>query len=210
MLRFKKTHIRRPTKNVAEARKGVEVAAKHEVPRLFLRGITSRQRLEVLRSYGSDVIPIVCNPLFRIDCQIATSNETHSALSGGQGAEYLLLHKLLQTRGKDVVPINEPESFLDNLFLNGEVKRMVKDLSARATIFLVTHSNTLGVSAHPDWILYARRERGELYRLYSGYLIASFLTSADGAKLSTGEVLLAPMEAGRDAYLDRRSYYGIA
>ena len=181
-----------------------------EVPRLFSKGMTSRQRLEVLRSYGSDVIPIACNLLFRIDCQIVTSDESHSALSGGQRAEYLLLHKLLQAKGKDVVLIDEPESSFDNLFLNGEVTRMVKNLATRATVFIVTHNNTLGVSAHPDWILYARKERGEPYRLYSGSLTASSLTSADGAELSTEEVLLASMEAGRDAYIDRRPYYGIA
>ena len=210
VLRFKKTRIRRPTKNATEARKGLKVPQGIEVPRLFSKGMTSRQRLEVLRSYGSDVIPIACNLLFRIDCQIVTSDESHSALSGGQRAEYLLLHKLLQAKGKDVVLIDEPESSFDNLFLNGEVTRMVKNLATRATVFIVTHNNTLGVSAHPDWILYARKERGEPYRLYSGSLTASSLTSADGAELSTEEVLLASMEAGRDAYIDRRPYYGIA
>lgn len=210
VLRFKKTRIRKPTKNATEARKGLKVPQGIEVPKLFSKGMTSKQRLEVLRSYGSDVIPIACNLLFKIDCQIVTSDAAHSPLSGGQRAEYLLLHKLLQARGKDVVLIDEPESSFDNLFLNGEVKRMVKDLATRATVFLVTHNNTLGVSAHPDWILYAKKERDGLYRLYSGSLTANSLTSADGVELSTEEVLLTSMEAGRDAYLDRRSYYGIA
>lgn len=212
VLRFKKTRIRRPTKNAAEARKGLgsQVPQGIEVPKLFSKGMTSKQRLEVLRSYGSDVTPIACNLLFRIDCQIVTSDAAHSPLSGGQRAEYLLLHKLLQAKGKDVVLIDEPESSFDNLFLNGEVKRMVEDLATKATVFLVTHNNTLGVSAHPDWILYAKKERDGLYRLYSGNLTDKSLTSADGAELSTKEVLLASMEAGRDAYLDRRTYYGIA
>lgn len=210
VLRFKKTRVRRPTKNATEARKGLKVPQGIELPRLFTKGITSKQRLEVLRSYGSDVAPIICDLLFRIDCQIVTSDETHSTLSGGQRAEYLLLHKLLKAKGKDVVLIDEPESSFDNLFLNGEVSKMVNDLAAQSTVFLVTHNNTLGVSAHPDWILYAKREHGGGYRLYSGSLTSSSLVSADGAELPTEEVLLASMEAGKDAYLGRRPYYGIA
>lgn len=210
VMKFKKTRVRRPTKNATEARKGVKVPQGIEIPRLFTKNITTGQQLEVLRSYGPGVIPIVCNLLFKIDCQIVTSDESHSPLSGGQRAEYLFLHKLEKAKGKDVVLIDEPESSFDNLFLNEEVSKMVNDLASQSTVFLVTHNNTLGVSAHPDWILYAKKECGGNYRLYSGSLTARVLISADGTELPTKEVLLASMEAGRAAYLDRRPYYGIA
>lgn len=210
VLKFRKTRIRRPAKNANDARKGVKVPQGIEVPLLFQKSPTSRQRLETLRFYGPDVIPIACNLLFKIDCQIVTSDESHSTLSGGQRAEYLLLHKLQKAKGKDVVLIDEPESSFDNLFLNGEVSKMVNDLACQATVFLVTHNNTLGISTHPDWIIYAKKEHDGTYRLYSGSLNSHSLLASDGAELPTGEVLLTSMEAGKDAYLDRRPYYGIA
>ena len=210
VLKFKKTRVRRPTKNASEARKGIRVPQGVELTKLFTKGTTSEHRLAVLRSYGPDIIPIACNLLFKIDCEIVTSDETQSPLSGGQRAEYLFLHKLMKAKGKDVVLIDEPESSFDNIFLNGEISEMINNLATQSTVFLVTHNNTLGVSTHPDWILYAKKEEGGIYRLYSGSLTAHTLVSADGHDVSTEKALLTSMEAGKDAYLDRRPYYGIA
>ena len=78
---------------------------------------------------------------------------------------------------------------------------------------LATHNNTIGVSVHPDYIIYACKEvlsDGKLeYHLYSGYPSSEDLVDLKGNHISRKSVLLDCLEAGETAYMDRRNSYEI-
>ena len=74
----------------------------------------------------------------------------------------------------------------------------------------MTHNNTLGVSLLPDRIIYTEKTDSGEYRVYSGELSATNLTDAYGNDCDRKKVMLDTMEAGRDAYLERRTHYGLA
>ena len=177
---------------------------------LFGAGITSAERLQVLREFNPDIQRGACSLLFLIESRIVLNNGSNASLSGGQRAEYLLIHKIASSVSKDVVLIDEPESSFDNPFLNSEVIRLLNDVAERSTVFLVTHNNTLGVSLKPDCVIYTEKDPENKYHIYSGSLTAHDLTDIYGNKRDRADTLLSTMEAGKEVYLDRRPYYGIA
>ena len=147
--------------------------------------------------------------MFAIEASIVTNDERGSRLSGGQRAEYVLLHSLSKAEGKDIVLLDEPESSFDNPFLNKEVCALINKISEKATVFLVTHNNTLGVSIHPDYLIYSKKNHDGTYSLYSGAATSAKLKSIDGLEVSRPDNLIEIFEAGPDTYEDRRQYYGI-
>lgn len=180
------------------------------VSSLFSVGITSAGRLRALREFNPNIQRGACSMLFLIESRIVLNNGSNASLSGGQRAEYLLIHKIASSVGKDVVLIDEPESSFDNPFLNSEVIRLLNDVAERSTVFLVTHNNTLGVSLKPDCVIYTEKDSENKYHIYSGSLTAHDLTDIYGNKCDRADTLLSTMEAGKEAYFDRRPYYGIA
>ena len=187
----------------------VQIPPHTDVASLFKPKISSSERLRVLRGFDPSVRGKACQLLFNIRSRIVLNDGSNASLSGGQRAEYLLIHKISGAAGKDVVLIDEPESSFDNPFLNGEVIRMLNDVADHSTVFLVTHNNSLGVSLKPDCVIYTTKER-DGYHVYSGKLSSEKLIDVNGNTWSREKALLRTMEAGRDAYLDRRPYYGIA
>ena len=208
---FKRKRIRIGVPNASEARKaaGGSVPKGADLKSLFAKEVVDVERIRALAALPSEMWPLATKLLFRIDSRIVNNDPNETPLSGGQRAEYVFLHAIRQARGSDYVFIDEPESSFDNEFLAGEVSDLISKLANESTVFLVTHNNALGVSLHPDKVIYAVKE-ADKYRLYSGDLSSSVLRSIDGTTERKSEVLLRTMEAGRDAYEDRRGYYEIA
>ena len=177
---------------------------------LFDSTVTFRTRLALLRTFDPLVRAEACRLLFAIKGRIVLNDGTNATLSGGQRAEYLLLHKIAGSVGKDVVLLDEPESSFDNPFLNSDVIALLNDVAEHSTVFLVTHNNTLGVSLLPDRIIYTEKTAIGEYRVYSGELSSTKLVDTNGNECDRIEKLLETMEAGRNAYLERRSHYGFA
>lgn len=119
------------------------------------------------------------------------------------------MHEIEKAKSYDYVFIDEPESSFDNEFLMSDIAKMINDIAVRSTVFLVTHNNTLGVSIHPDRVLYAAKD-GDGYRLYSGDLKSTELKTYDGESFNRANALMLTMEAGRPAYDDRKDYYETA
>ena len=210
--KYLKRRLRRMSSDSAEARRScrVKIPQGTAVAGLFKKGVTSREKLSLLRGFDPIVRANACKLLFAIDTRIVVNDGSNSSLSGGQRAEYLLLHSIASASGKDVVLIDEPESSFDNPFLNRDVIRLLNDIAKNSTVFLVTHNNTLGVSLQPDCIIYTKKASDGSYRVYSGELSSTKLIDAEGHEISREEILLETMEAGLDAYLNRRHHYGIA
>jgi hypothetical protein len=75
---------------------------------------------------------------------------------------------------------------------------------------VVTHNNTVGASVGADYVLYASKEveNGNVtYRIHSGHPTDKALKSVDGHSIKSHDVMLNSLEAGKDAYEDRRNRY---
>ena len=105
--------------------------------------------------------------------------------------------------------IDEPESSFDNPFLNELIALELKRISAKATVFIATHNNVLGVSIKPNGVVFTDVTDGA-HTIYTCDSSDDTLRSADGRTINRNEVLMRLMEAGRKAYEDRRPYYGLA
>lgn len=143
------------------------------------------------------------------DMKVLLLNERDEEVSGGQKAEYLFFKALDKAASHDLILIDEPESSFDNPFLNELIASELKRISEKATVFIATHNNVLGVSIRPDGIVYTSFEKGE-HRVYTGDIADDKLVTVARETVKRSDVLLRLMEAGNEAYENRRPYYGIA
>jgi ABC-type dipeptide/oligopeptide/nickel transport system ATPase subunit len=137
-------------------------------------------------------------------------NDDGYEVSGGERSEFNLLQEIEDAQRSDILLIDEPESSFDNLFLKDSVNEIIKELSKSMPVVLVTHNNTVGASIRPDYLLYTSKDiedRGITYRMYSGFPSSKRLKSPDGNSVSTWEITMGCLEAGADAYNDRRNSY---
>lgn len=130
--------------------------------------------------------------------------------SGGQRSEFFLLQEIANAQNYDVLLIDEPESSFDNLFLKNEVNAIIKALSRTMPVVVVTHNNTVGASIRPDYILCTAKELVDgkaNWRIYSGYPSSPRLYAVDGSSIDTRDTFLDALEAGKDAYDERKAGY---
>lgn len=131
-------------------------------------------------------------------------------VSGGERSEFRLLQEIKDAQNYDILLIDEPESSFDNMFLKGEVNQIIKEISLTMPVVVVTHNSTVGASIGADYLLYASKELGESgveYRLYSGHPMDRELSSLDGKQVGNFELTLNSLEAGDQAYNERRLGY---
>jgi len=133
-----------------------------------------------------------------------------SELSGGEKAEYNLLAELKDAYKYEMVLIDEPESSFDNIFIKDNVIVSIKELSLKSTVFVVTHNNSIGILLKPDFIILTEKEmtdNGPQYYVYTGQLTSKNLKSICGKEKANYLSLMETMEAGEDAYTQRREIY---
>ena len=88
--------------------------------------------------------------------------------------------------------------------------QLIRDISEKTTVFLVTHNNTLGTLIKADCIIYTENifENGEnRFLVYTGDITSKFLETVDGKKVVNFNILMDTMEAGIEAYEERRNMY---
>lgn len=137
-------------------------------------------------------------------------NKDGFEVSGGERSEFRLLQEITDAQNYDVLLIDEPESSFDNLFLKSDVNQMLKEISKSMPVVVVTHNSTVGASVGADYILYAKKEleNGKTkYRIYSGYPTDKKLTSTDGKSINTHDIMMDSLEAGVEAYNERKQGY---
>lgn len=130
--------------------------------------------------------------------------------SGGERSEFFLLDKIERADGADALLIDEPESSFDNNFLRADVNEIIKEMSQKMPVIIVTHNNTVGASIQPDYLLYTRKDTNGSevnWKIYSGKPTDKVLKSVDGLEVATRDVLLGNLEAGIDAYEQRSMTY---
>jgi hypothetical protein len=165
--------------------------------------------LQELRKIGSPVeASDFSKYLVRVEYKIL--NKDGLAASGGERSEFFLLDKIEGASSADVLLIDEPESSFDNHFLKAEVNEIIKEMSRKMPVVVVTHNNTVGVSIRPDYILYTHKKvDGSTikWRIFSGPPTSKKLVSTDGLELQTRDILLGNLEAGVKAYEERSATY---
>jgi ABC-type dipeptide/oligopeptide/nickel transport system ATPase subunit len=143
-----------------------------------------------------------------VDIEYKTLNKHGYPVSGGERSEFNLLHEISDALKHDLLLLDEPESSFDNIFLKNEVNELIKDIAKEIPVIVVTHNSTVGASIKPDYILYTDKtlENGSVkYRVYFGYPSSKELKSTTGDTILNFDAMLNCLEAGIDAYTDRRT-----
>ena len=137
-------------------------------------------------------------------------NKDGFKVSGGERSEFRLLQEIKDAQNYDYLLIDEPESSFDNIFLKGEVNEILKEISRTMPVVVVTHNSTVGASINADYIVYTSKEvEGQeiVYRRYSGHPSVKELQSLDGKKIDNFRATIDSLEAGEEAYFERKSGY---
>ena len=137
-------------------------------------------------------------------------NKDGFEVSGGERSEFRLLQEIMDAQNYDVLLIDEPESSFDNLFLKSDVNQILKEISEFMPVVVVTHNSTVGASVGADYLLYASKDLEDgkvVYRIYSGYPTDKKLFSIDGKSINSHTSVMDSLEAGTDAYENRRLGY---
>ena len=143
-----------------------------------------------------------------VDIEYKTLNKFNFPVSGGERSEFNLLHEISDALKHDLLLLDEPESSFDNIFLKNEVNELIKDIAKEIPVIVVTHNSTVGASIKPDYILYTEKEingSSVNYKVYSGYPSSRELRCSSGEVFSNFDAMLNCLEAGQDAYNDRRN-----
>ena len=176
-----------------------EALSQYDDPYTFLRILKDHDKV-----YEADIYKLFVKISYRI------LNREGAEVSGGERSEFRLLQEIKDAQKYDLLLIDEPESSFDNMFLNSDVNQLIRNISQSMPVVVVTHNSTVGASIKPDYIIYAKKsmEDGKLrYRLYSGHPTDKQLNSIDGLAIESHEVLMNSLEAGKDAYKQRRLSY---
>lgn len=139
-------------------------------------------------------------------------NNSGLRVSGGEQSEFIFLQKIKDARTKDILLIDEPESSFDNMFLKKDINKFIMDIAAMMPVVVSTHNNTIGGSIQPNYVLYTekRMEGGQVsFRLYSGKPTDEILKTVDGEETENYQITIESLEAGEEAYNERKKKYGI-
>ncbi|MDI1303673.1 MAG: histidinol-phosphatase [bacterium] len=145
---------------------------------------------------------------FFIKIESVTLNKDGFKVSGGERSEFNLIHEIKDATKYDILLIDEPESSFDNLFLKKEINTLIKDISALMPVVVVTHNSTVGASIKPNYIAITQKSiinKDFLYRVFTGYPSDKELTCLDGVKIKNYDTILNCLEAGIDAYTERKT-----
>lgn len=137
-------------------------------------------------------------------------NSSGLPVSGGERSEFNFLQKIKDAILCDILIIDEPESSFDNLFLKNEVNKFIKEMADNMPVIISTHNNTIGGSIKPDYILYTEKKiesDGPHFNIYSGYPTARVLRDVNGNTIENYEITLNSLEAGEQAYSERKDIY---
>ena len=156
--------------------------------------------LEILNVPKSDIYKSLIN------FKISVVNERGNELSGGERAEYNLLREIKSSDQYDILLLDEPEASFDNPFIKEYIIDIIKDISQKTTVFISTHNNSLGVLLKPNKIIYTSNEEGK-FKVYTGEFGSKSLTTNDGESIISYDTIMEVMEAGTNAYEERKQIY---
>lgn len=203
--RFKIIATKAPYKNVSEMKEGANVTGsfKETFDKYYLK-----DTFKYIKQLKEDGVTIdkLCKTI--IDIKYKVINQNGSEISGGEKAEFNLLKELDDAKNYDILLLDEPESSFDNPYIKENINTLIKDISNKTTVFVVTHNNTLGVSNKADKLIYTMyNEKEQKYEVYVGSFTDTMLVNKDGKSIKTYEAIVSCMEAGVKTYEERSKIY---
>lgn len=203
--RFKIIATKAPYKNVSEMKEGANATGffKETFDKYYLK-----DTFKYIKQLKEDGVTIdkLCKTI--IDIKYKVINQNGSEISGGEKAEFNLLKELEDAKNYDILLLDEPESSFDNPYIKEKINTLIKDISNKTTVFVVTHNNTLGVSNKADKLIYTMyNEKEQKYEVYVGNFTDTMLVNKDGKSIKTYEAIVSCMEAGVKAYEERSKIY---
>lgn len=171
----------------------------YDDPYAFLQVLKTHDKLE-----EADIHRLFVKITYRI------LNKEGAEVSGGERSEFRLLQAIKDAQAYGMLLLDEPESSFDNRFLNSDVNQLIKNISKEMPVVVVTHNNNVGASISPDYVIYAQKsiEDGESkHRLYSGHPTDKQLICVDGTTVNNYKIFLDSLEAGPNAYDQRKDIY---
>lgn len=140
------------------------------------------------------------------------NNDNGEEISGGERTEFNFLKKIKDSMDYDYLIIDEPEGSFDNLFLNKKINNYIKDMAEKVTVIISTHNNTIGASINPDHLVYCEKIKDKgtnTFNIYYGSPNDEYLIDKNRNKVSNRKIQLNYLEAGEDAYNERRTRYDL-
>ena len=128
--------------------------------------------------------------------------------SGGQAVGFALMMRLNEARQKNVILIDEPESSLDNAYIQTELNSALKELAKRRMVFVVTHNSTLGALLEPDYLVVTTKNEQNEYTILTGEFSSNKISDSKLNSESSFEKFVEAMEAGIDTYHKKGEIYG--
>jgi hypothetical protein len=128
--------------------------------------------------------------------------------SGGQAVGFALMLRLNEARQKNVILIDEPESSLDNAYIQTELNSALKELAKHRMVFVVTHNSTLGTLLEPDYLVVTTKNEQNEYTILSGEFSSNKISDSKLNSESSFEKFVEAMEAGIDTYHKKGEIYG--
>lgn len=146
------------------------------------------------------------------DVRYRILNQYGFEVSGGERAEFNLLQEINDAYQYDMLLVDEPESSFDNIFLKNKVNDMLKDISQKMPVIIVTHNSTIGASIRPDFLIHTKRVISEdkqhiSYEIYYGHPTNRKLKSNEGKEIRNLQATMDCLEAGESAYEERGKEY---
>ena len=204
--RFKIIATKAPYKNVSEMKEGANITTgsfKDTFDKYYRKDI-----FKYINQLKEDGVALdkLCKTI--IDIKYNVVNQKGSVISGGEKAEFNLLKELDDAKNYDILLLDEPESSFDNPYIKENINTLIKDISNRTTVFVVTHNNTLGISNKADKLIYTMyNDKEQKYQVYVGNFTDTMLTDKDGKTIQTYDAIVNCMEAGVETYEERRKIY---
>ena len=199
MINFPKTYITK-NQNIDELLSSTKYSLKH-----FLKVASNNKKLieqpfiylkEIMANAEIDKNSFQLYRLFfRVENKV--SNIKGTGLSGGERAELNLLHHLKEAKKSDILLIDEIEPSFDNLYINLELLKIIKEI-AKDTIVVISTHNNLGVLLEPQNLIYTDYYDDEkeetVYKQYYGHFNDDLLKSISGEEISTRQIYIEMME----------------
>ena len=204
--RFKIIATKAPYKNVSEMKEGANITTgsfKDTFDKYY-----RKDTFKYIKQLKEDGVSLdkLCKTIVEIKYNVV--NQKGSEISGGEKAEFNLLKELDEAKNYDILLLDEPESSFDNPYIKENINTLIKDISNRTTVFVVTHNNTLGVSNKADKLIYTMyNEKEQRYEVYVGNFTDTMLIDKDGKNIPTYDAIVSCMEAGVKTYEERSRIY---
>ena len=128
--------------------------------------------------------------------------------SGGQAVGFALMMRLNEARQKNVILIDEPESSLDNAYIQTELNSALNELYKIRIFFVVTHNSTLGALLEPDYLVVTTKNEQNEYTILTGEFSSNKISDSKLNSESSFEKFVEAMEAGIDTYHKKGEIYG--